>query len=69
MTLWPRIQSASFVWSSMLPTAFTAACITCAAANASAASSAGSPAPNIALNCLTNSALPGVLAFASQLTA
>ena len=50
----------------MLPTALTAACMTWAAANASAASSAGSPAPNIWLNCLTNAALPGVCAFASQ---
>src|SRR3954449_2322426 len=69
LTVFERIQLASFVWSEMLPTALTAACITCAAANASAASSAGSPAPNIELNVLTNSALPGVLAFASQLTA
>ena len=27
-TVLPRSQSASFSWSSMLPTAFTAACIT-----------------------------------------
>src|SRR3954453_20409427 len=67
LTLFERIQFASFVWSPMPPTAFTAACTACAAANAAAASSAGSPAPNILLNVLTNSALPDVLAFASQL--
>ena len=62
-------QSDSAAWSSMLPTASTAAWSTSAAAKASAASSGTSPSPYISPYFATNSALPGVSASTEWLTA